>query len=483
MINHPESGLNSALQPYYQDQYAFGTSAIGLFKNPEYLKRSSCPFIFKNYGVDNLAIDEGRNGMIDYIFVVYNWTANRCVKELCVGDNGLIDEKLIANLPSSIKEAYKNDDFNTKFKLVHGIVPREDFNPKAKAGKLSAKYRGVWFMEGQDCKIFAEEDYKTIPIAVCRQMRIRGEVWGVSSGTLLISSIKTMNFALGQVMEILEKMNEPPLAMFNNAIVGDSVLDTSSGSITVFNESLLGNAKTPVMPLHDIGDPTAIITWLEPFLNNKITSAFKLDMLLDFNSSATMTASEATQRFIIRGQALAGLLNQQFNELVYPVASRSISIAQDLGELGTPPDAPQDLIRGLKERNLADRIIPQPIWDAMKNNESWFNIIPNERVRKMLKTERIEALSQFLNFTAMTAQLNPQVLQAVDFYGIISDIATELNMDKTRLVGEQKYNDIIKQQQEMQAQAMQLQSAQVGASTAKDASQARKNATESVNNR
>ncbi len=476
-LNHPESGLSSALKAYFYDQQAFGTSGIGIFENPDFKRGvAEHALICRGYGVDNIAIDEGKNGLIEYVFVVYRWRTNRIVNEFAV-KNGVVDSGLLAKLPQSVRQAYEKNEINTEFQVVHGIYPREDFNPRLK-GKRGAKYVGVWFLDSKDNDIFAEEDYRTMPIAVCRQIKVRGEVYGRSAGTILLSSIKTVNYMVGQVMEILEKMNEPGLAIENNALLGDSVLDSSSGSLTVLNSGATSGSKNPIFPLYDVGDPTGIINYLIPYLNSKIATAFKIDLLIDFNNQQQMTAAESTQRYIIRGQALAGTLSQQMTEMVFVVARRAISLLLDMGLLGVDPSN-DAAVRAMSEAGRADRIIPQAVMDAIKGGYQWFVVKPNERMRKMLQTEKMESLMQFANGIMMLAQMNPAILGAVDFYKLLSDWAFELGVDVSYLIGAAEFEALQMQQQQMQAQMMLLQQMQVGATAGKDVAQARKLTNES----
>ena len=66
-------------------------------------------------------------------------------------------------------------------------------------------------MKDENGKKLLEEDYPTIPIAVARAIKVRGQVWGRSSGTLLISTIKCVNYVVGETVKILEKMEDPPI--------------------------------------------------------------------------------------------------------------------------------------------------------------------------------------------------------------------------------------------------------------------------------
>ena len=467
-LNNSESGLHTALKPYFQDQFAFGTSGLGVFKNPKFNKgQSESPLIVRYYGVDSICIDEGINGMVDYIFTSYSWGVNRIVNEFAVNQKtGLIDDKMLATLPRVIVDAYKNNRLTDKFNVVQAIYPREDYNPKLR-GKRGAKYKGDWFLDGDSDKhIFASEDYKVLPIAICRQIKVGREKYGRSSGTMLIGSIRLVNHAVGEVIQILEKMEDPALLLANNSLMGDSVLDSSSGSVTVFNESLLGNSKQPITKMYDVGDPTPIIQWLEPYLNNKITTAFKNDMLLDMNSDANMTATEASQRARIRAQALSGMLNQQYNEMVYPIARRTIQLLLDMDLLGVRSDS--DLAKNMMLMGKSERIIPDVIADFIASGKQWFKIEPNDRVKKMMKTEKLESLMQFINVTSMLAQLNPDILMGINLYQSLKDMAVELGIDASILSGEREFKELLAQKQQQQQQLMNMQANQMQAQTSKD---------------
>lgn len=78
------------------------------------------------------------------------------------------------------------------------IVPRDDFTPGA-LGKKGCKYVGYWFEESEN-KAFWAEDYEDMPIAVARAVKIRGEVYGRSAGTMLISTIRCINEAVSDCM-------------------------------------------------------------------------------------------------------------------------------------------------------------------------------------------------------------------------------------------------------------------------------------------
>lgn len=156
-------------------------------------------------------------------------------------------------------------------RLFRELFPGDDFTPGA-LGKKGCKYIGYWFDKSEN-KFFHVEDYQDMPIPVARAIKIRGEVYGRASGTMLISSIRCINQAVSDCMVAMAKMVRPPIGVFSAALFGDDVIDTSENGLTVFNAAQL-NGTNPIIPMQDIGDPSKLVSCLVPYLNEKIATAF-----------------------------------------------------------------------------------------------------------------------------------------------------------------------------------------------------------------
>jgi len=473
-MNHSQSGLSTIGKAYAYDQSAFGTSGIGAFPNKAYKEGiEDNLFIFRNYGVDNLVIDEGKNGLVDIIFVSYRWRTNRIVNEFCQ-EKGKVSDKLVANLPKQIQDAYKNNDANAEFNIVHGIIPREDYNPKLQ-GKRGAKYKGIWFLDDNADEPFYEEDYVKLPIGVCRAIKLRGEGYGRASGTLLISTIKSVNYMVGKVIEVLEKQASPALGMWSNAILGDNVLDTSAEGLTVFNPAFAQGGQ-PIFPIHDIGDPSNLVKFLIPYLNEKITTAFKIDILLDFNDKSSKTATEMLQRALIRDKSLSGLLSQQKSECLEPLIHRCISIEDGLDEGGINRNLFKELATKLLGLGKEERIIPDAVLMCKAQGKPWYKIKWNNALDKLSRTEKLEALLQMLNVITALASMYPAIIEAIDWYKLLQDFKEVLNIQGDFIVSADEFKTKIAQQAQLQAQMMALQAGKAGSEIAGNIAGAKKDA-------
>jgi hypothetical protein len=473
-MNHSEAGLNSAQKAYNYDQVAFGTSGIGAFPNKSFRDGvEDNLFIFRDYGVDNLVIDEGKNGKIDTIFVSYRWKINRIVNEFAKID-GVLDPVAFAKLPREFQQAYNGNSANLDFVIVQGIVPRHDYNPRMK-GKRGARYRGIWFYESDSNESFAEEDYKVLPIAVCRAIKLRGEKWGRSSGTLLISTIMSVNYMVGKTIEILEKMASPALAAYNDALFGDKVIDTSSDGMVMLNSAMAEGGKQPLFPLYDVGDPSRILQFLVPYLNEKIATAFKIDILLDFSEQSSKTATEMLQRAVIRGKSLSGTLQQQKSEYLEPLITRCAVMGMDHGILGVNAELHGERAAELINANKAEQIIPEAVVRCIQSGKPWFKIKFNNELEKLSRTERLDGLMQMLNVITAMMAVFPSISAGIKWHELLLDFKDALNIQGDFLLSAKEFQGAIERQSQMQAQAMALEAGRAGSEIAKNSSGATKN--------
>lgn len=450
-MNHSDAGFSTARKPYFYGQMAFGTSGIGVWKNADFPNKEENPYFFRGYGVDNMLIGEGKNGRINTIFLIYHWRVSRIMQEFD------FDEKVI---PDCICKEFAAGNYNKYYTLVQGIAPRQDFLPHL-MGKRGTQYEGVWFLDQNKQEIFYEEDFRRLPVGVARAIKVNGETWGRSSGSLLISSIKATNYMLSQAIETIEKINDPAMGTWNNALFGDSILDTGAGTLTAFNDQMRGDkGLPPVFKLYDTGDPTALVSFLLPYLNDKITTGFKVDMLLDFSSAKDMTATESLQRYAIRGKSLAGVIGQQKSEMLDVVVDRCIQIEDDNGLAGVDP-TDEAQVKAKRQINRSDMIIPEAVLAAMKAGKRWYKVRYNNELERMSKTEGLERIIQLVNGLTMLAAVNPSILEAVKWYDIYKDMNEALGV--SYIVDEDEFKATIAQQAELQKQAMMLQAGQAGA--------------------
>ena len=470
-MNHRDSGFSAALQSYCYEQGAIGTSGIGAFENQAFKNgmAENC-IVFRPYGVDNVAIDEGANSRVNTVFVKYCWRTQQIVNEFCF-TAGVVDDKKLSAMPKQIRDAYTSNDLNRTFNLVFGVIPRQDFDPMKKLTKFATKYRGVWFLEN-DGDVFHEEDYFEMPIAMCRSSKLRNEIYGRSSATIFLSTARSLNYITGEAIQTLEKMGNPALGILSNSLIGDSVLDTSAHSLVPFNPQ--GGGKDSVFPLVDVGDPTALIQFLIPHLKEIITTSSGIDKMLDFNAEGRMTATESMQRYIIRGKALLTVSIQQKAELLEPLITRCVGILLRNDAIGVNKVKYPDIFERLQELR-PDMVIPDAVLEVIESGRPFFDIVYNNELENLTKTETIEKLLKAVQACQAIAGMYPQIIGSVDWYSLYELFINTLSLDKKVMIGADEFKAGIEQQAQMQQQAMMMQAGQAGSQALKNVSEADKN--------
>lgn len=462
-MNGTDAGFQSVLKSTCYEQNSYGTSGIGTFKSKEFENgQSECCLSFKPFGVWNSCIDEGSNNKIDVVYTVYNWRLNQIIEEFCYKD-GEFSEELFGNLPEDIQRAYENNKFNTKFKIVFGILPNSSFI-MGKRGKKGARFKGYWFVENSENKVFKVDYFNKMPIAMCRAIRVNNQVYGESAGTLSISATKMLNYISGNAVDNMEKTTDPALGIISGALVAGNVLDRSAGKVNQFNASAVANGQTPIFPIAQAGDISAVVNFLIPELKKNIVNFFKIDQLLDFNNQTQMTATESSYRMSIRGKSINGLLTQLKTELIEPTCHRAISIILDCGLFGRTysevmemPETTEEEI-ALKQKVLKEGdFIPQVVEEAMKDNKVWYNLKFNGELEKLSNAETYEAIGQFLQYFQALLNIKPELVNAMNEYDFLDLLKSVSNLVNDNLIkNKYDYEETLKQiQEQAQAQAEQ----------------------------
>ncbi|MBO4516723.1 hypothetical protein J5751_04835 [bacterium] len=467
-INKPEANFKQAILEHLKDQQTFGTSGIGTFVSNDYLaNRSNSIFEFLPFGVDNITIDEGRNGRIDTIFVDYNWRINKIIKSFCCED-GVLNKEKFDKLPDKVKSSYK-DKPNDRYDIQLAIV-QNDFFQQGVEGKIGCRYIGIWYLKDESDYILDIEYYQDNPINVVRVDKVRGELYGRADGTKILSFIKMLNYCMADAVEVVDKMVHPALAIVDGSLTGDKIIDTSPNSATIVKLPANSN-QLPIFNLQDLGDPSGLLQILLPYLRETISTAFKVDILLDNNDQQAKTATEMIQRYNIRSKLLYSMVYQQVNGLLIPLINYCIKVMFNLGLLGVEEGT------GAED----ELVIPDIVLDFIRKGKDWFKIEFKTEISKMAKSQELEDIAQLLQLIGGMAQFNPEILNSIDWYDMISRCEYLLSNGESYLISKNEYKKIISSMQEAQAQANNLQGQLANSEMNKNNAIANKDMQEAIN--
>lgn len=478
-INHPDAGYLTLLRSYAYDQYSFATSGIGAFVSKEFLqKQSECCLSLKGYGVWNSCVDEGVNNKITIVYTVYSWSLNTILDEFCHNDKGEFIADKLKDFPKDIQEAYDRRELNKKFKIVHAILPNNYYKLETR-GIKGARFKGYWFVDNTD-KVFSTEYYKEMPVCICRAIRVNGQVYGESSGSISISSTKMLNYVAGNAVDNVDKNTNVPLGTISGALINGNTFDASAGSVTQFNPKVMTETKqSPIFPVMTVGDISALISFLIPKCEKDIINIYKIDQLLDFNNKVPMTAYETLNRVGIRGKSLAGMIGQQKSELVEPLAHRIISIIQGCGLFGyikedLPETTEEEIL--IKQRIEEEgKIIPDAVAKAMKDGKRWYKLKLNGELEKLANAETYENLGKFLQIIQLIFALSPDTVNALKPYELLiltKEICNLTNEDIT--LNPYQFKDAMAKIQAQREEEQKIQMLLAQSGIAKNAASAQK---------
>jgi hypothetical protein len=141
-----------------------------------------------------------------------------------------------------------------------------------------------------------------------------------------------------------------------------------------------------------------------------------------------------------------------------------------LDQLGINPRRfPEDARRIAKLR--PERVIPDAVLDVMERGLPWFEIEFNNEMEKLVRTESVEALLQVINSIGAISSLYPNIIEAVDWHKLLSDINNNLDPNNQILMSADEFKEKLKELEEVQRQAIQLELANQAAQAGKTASE------------
>jgi hypothetical protein len=242
----------------------------------------------------------------------------------------------------------------------------------------------------------------------------------------------------------------------------------------MLNSSMMEGQKNPIFPLYDVGDPSKIMQFLVPYLNEKIATAFKIDILLDFSDQASKTATEMLQRAVIRGKSLAGMLQQQKTEMLEPTIIRCAHMAMDNGILGINPNLFPDITKVLISKDRSEQIIPDAVLQCIADGKPWFKVRYNNELEKLSRTEKLDGLMNMLNVVTMMMGVYPAIAVGINWHALLLDFKDALNVQGEFLLSAEDFQKAVQAQAQQMAQQMALQAGVAGSTIAKNSAGAEK---------
>jgi hypothetical protein len=378
---------------------------------------------YKTQHLKNCTIDENAFGEIDVLF-----------RGIWIDAFKAASIFGIKNLPENIKEAYEKGNMKL-WKFTQAIIPadRYDLDIDHPQNKY---YYTVYWAEIEKEKAIIDGYYQLKPFFCWRWSRnLDGGVWGSNSpGTMELPDIKQANSVRSDLSRLEQQMGRPPIKA-TEGLVGR--INLKPNGVTSVRQG------EDFQFINSVGDPKGMIDDLSR-LQQSINEAYYTDffLILSQNMAKQKTATEVAG---IQGEKAAlmsafyGRLSAEFLE---PLLEDLFSIELLSGRIPRPPESLWSMNRQLR----IDMISP---------------LAQMQRRYLMLGSSQ-QAITEI---TAL-AQLNPQILDNINFDQQARDIADAYGMDK-RIIYDMADVQRIRQaraqaQEQAMARAQQLQGLEVG---------------------
>ena len=405
----------------------------------------NCPFIVQEFGIDNMAIQDGKNNQPEYAVLTFNWYP-QVIVDYFGGESG----KLYESMPSDLKKDYQDGEWNKRYKLYCILHKNTEYSPNAVMGERKAQYESVWMFDGEN-KIFARNTYWENPLAVARYSRIRGEVYGRSDVSNFINTIAAINGIIYLAYQAAGKMADPAIGVYDNALAQDNEMDTDAGAIIALDSTFASGAN-PIVPIQNIGNIAPLMDKLLTYLSEELVKAFKLDIIVPIVQTGSMTATEFVNRLALQSEVLSGVIMRHLTQ-IHGFYRRIVNICARHPGFFEFDNAPDFVKKALKDGKD---------WYDIKFNNSITNIINSAQQRDFVNT---------CNSLMMSAQLDPSIAPDIDMYDSVLAILKDSvlhNVLPTKLEHEERKA----KRQEQMAKAQQAQIANVASQANRNNAQA-----------
>tara|TARA_Y100000401_G_scaffold29233_3_gene21314 strand:- start:13575 stop:15197 length:1623 start_codon:yes stop_codon:yes gene_type:complete len=377
---------------------------------------------YKTISVKNFLISEDSEGFVDCVILSYKMTKKQLLDKW--------EEDKDAKLSDKIRN--EKDD-NKEFDIQLIIYPRERYDEN-KLDQLNMPIAGKWYEVDKQSEI-KEIGFSQFPFAVARSEKATQDLYGTGRGHLAFADSSQVQEISKQHNNLVEKKASPPLVVYGEMF--DDPINLRAGACNYATKTAIGNTS-PIEPLVVVGD----IREDENLMSRKfdtIEKVFFLDKLKIFDdprATATQVLELRAESYRIMGEFAVGIM--QFTEDLLNSTFHIIfnKIYDENGEL-------------IKGNGLFNKELPKEI----KGKE--FKVIYNNPVTQSQKMNQATMIEKFIGNVSNLAQVQPQVLDLIDFdkitkkYGDILDIDAHLYRDEDKV--EQVRKERTEQQKQMQS--------------------------------
>lgn len=372
----------------YDEMIAFGTAVS--------IVRPDFESVLWHYPVTNgqFWLADSSKGDIDVCFREFDMTVRQIVRQF-----GL------ENCSDGVKQAVTQGNWETRFTVIHAIMPREDRNPMRRDG-LNKKFMSVYLEAGgRDDQILREDGFDQFPVLAPRWDTTGGDVYGNGPGFECLGHIKQLQLMAEQEAKAIEYGVEPPLQ--GPSALKDKDVDRLPGGFTAVD---LANPASKVQEMWRVQLDLNHLLLSKQDVRRQVDESFFADVFQQF-----LSLNDSTQRTATEIQAR----QNEIMTILGPVA------ASTQREMHGP------FIEMLFSELLqADALPPMPEeLSGAQLNVEYVSVLAQAQ-----KSVGANNMDRFMGAIGVLAQIKPDVLDKVDSDRWVEEYADRLGIDPDQIV-------------------------------------------------
>lgn len=314
--NQYQAGFWLNIRSLYLDAAAFATGGMFIDKpeNGKGLRYRAMP-------LPELFIATNHSGLVDTTCRSWRMTARQIVQ-------------MWPDIKSKRVRDCAQKSPEDKFKIIHLITPRSDYEP----GRLDykgKKWASCYVLE-ESKELLSEGGYNSFPCAIARYDVVAGEDYGRGPGMWALPSAKTLNEQKRTVLKQGHRAVDPVLLAYD-----DGVLDTISlkaGAVNMGGVSSDGRPLVQTLPTGNLSLAREMMEQ-EAKIIKDIFGMTLFEILVE--DRREMTATEVIERAREKGALIAPMAGRLMSEFLGPMIDREIDV---LAAQGLLPPIPQALL-------------------------------------------------------------------------------------------------------------------------------------------
>jgi hypothetical protein len=414
------SNFYGIAQQHYLDRGAFGIAATEVTSG-----KGGQGLHFRSFPVGTYSVAENSLGEIDTIVREYSWTPRQIIEAFPDG------------VPEAVtKRAADPDTANTKEKLVHFVMPRQDRDPRKDDSKN--KPIASFHILRNESVILHESGFDEMPVPVSRWAQWGESPYGWAPSYAALPEATQAN-VLEQMMDVATETALFPRILYGSNMKGD--IDFRAMGLTCY-DSTMGDPPREWMTQGriDLAEARA----------ERKRKAIEDSYFVPLFNAVSQLRSDATAEQVraILGESrelFHPIFSQLCREFLIPILRRSFAL---LLRQGAFPPPPPDVV----QRDDLGNYIADPGVEFVS------------AMALALEQSHLANLNDILQTVMPMAASDPSILDPFDWDQIIPYLMRTKGQPESFIRPPEAINSI----REGRAQAQQAQQAQAAAATVKD---------------